>query len=71
MSVMASIIFFITHFLWLRSFAAAQAFPVAGLIANCLTRSFYETKPRVCHSKFAKIFLKRNKGKNIFLMDAD
>jgi uncharacterized membrane protein len=38
---MDSIIFFITHLsFWLRSFAAAQAFLVAGLTANCLTAPF-------------------------------
>jgi hypothetical protein len=33
--------------------------------------SVYETKLCVCHSKFAKIFLKRNREKNEMLMDSN
>jgi hypothetical protein len=58
---MASIIFFITHFIWLRSFAAAQAFLVAGLTANCLTAPFMRQSRAFVIQNFKKSFLNKKR----------
>jgi uncharacterized membrane protein len=69
---MDSIILFITHFsFWLRSFAAAHAFLVAGLTANCLTAPFMRQSFAFVIQNFKKSFLNVAMGKVEMLMDVD
>jgi uncharacterized membrane protein len=71
-STMDSIIFFITHFsFWLRSFAATQAFLVAGLTANCLTSPFMRPNSAFVIQNFQKSFLNVTMEKVETLMKAD
>lgn len=56
---------------WLRSFAAAQAFLVAGLTANCLTAPFMRPNFAFVIQNFQKSFLNVTRGKVEILMDVN